>query len=157
MSKKDVLPIVLSILIALSAGFIGSYFTASSVSTWYTTINKPSFSPPNWIFAPVWTALYILMGVAAFLIWRERHHPQAKTALIFYGVQLVLNAFWSIIFFGMSNPGLALIELLVLWVLVLITMVKFYKINRTAGWLLAPYLLWGTFASILNYAIWMLN
>lgn len=157
MFKKSILPLLISILIVFSFGFIGSFFTTPSIATWYAFINKPSFSPPNWLFAPAWTLLYILMAIAAFLIWQKRDNPKTKQALIFYGIQLVLNAFWSIIFFGMHNPGLALLEIIILWLFILIILIKFYKINKTAGLLFIPYLLWVSFASILNYAIWILN
>ena len=157
MFKKSILPFLISILIVFSFGFIGSFFTTSSITNWYAFINKPLFSPPNWIFGPVWTLLYILMGVSAFLIWQKRDNLKTKPALIFYGIQLILNALWSIIFFGMHNPGLALLEIVILWLFILITLIKFYKINKTAGLLFIPYLAWVSFASILNYAIWMLN
>jgi len=157
MFKKSILPFLISILIVFSFGFIGSFFTTSSITNWYAFINKPLFSPPNWIFGPVWTLLYILMGISAFLIWKKRDNLKTKSALIFYGIQLILNALWSIIFFGMHNPGLALLEIIILWLFILITLIKFYKINKTAGLLFIPYLLWVSFASILNYAIWILN
>jgi len=157
MSKKYLFPLLISILIALSAGFIGSFFTTPSISTWYAFINKPSFSPPNWLFAPVWTLLYILMGIAAFLIWQKRDNQKTKQALRFYGTQLILNALWSIIFFGMHNPGLAFLEIIFLWIFIFLTLIKFYKINKTAGLLFVPYLAWISFALILNYAVWMLN
>jgi len=157
MFKKSIFPLLISILITLSAGFIGSFFTTSSITTWYAFINKPFFSPPNWLFAPVWTLLYILMGISAFLIWKKRDNLKTKQALISYGIQLVLNTLWSIIFFGMHNPGLAFLEIIILWLFILITLIKFYKINKTAGLLFIPYLLWVSFASILNYAIWILN
>ena len=157
MFKKSILPLLISILIVFSFGFIGSFFTTSSITTWYAFINKPLFSPPNWIFGPVWTLLYILMGISAFLIWKKRDNLKTKQALVFYGIQLILNALWSIIFFGMHNPGLALLEIIILWLFILITLIKFYKINKTAGLLFIPYLLWVSFASILNYVIWMLN
>ena len=157
MFKKYLLPLLIFIFIALLAGFIGSFFTTSSISTWYAFINKPLFSPPNWIFAPVWSLLYVLMGISAFLIWQKRDNLKIKPAMIFYGIQLVLNTLWSIIFFGMHNPGLALLGILILWVFISITLIEFYRINKTAGLLFIPYLIWVSFASILNYAIWILN
>ncbi|MFA5392481.1 MAG: TspO/MBR family protein [Candidatus Paceibacterota bacterium] len=157
MFKKFIFPLLVSILIALSAGFIGSFFTAPSISSWYAFINKPSFSPPNWLFAPAWILLYILMAIAAFLVWKKRDNLKTKQALIFYGIQLILNALWSIIFFGMKNPGLAFLEIIILWLFILITLIKFYKINKVAGLLFVPYFLWVSFASILNFAVWMLN
>lgn len=157
MFKKSIFPFLISILLALSVGFIGSFFTTPSISSWYAFINKPSFSPPNWLFAPAWTLLYILMGISAFLIWKKRDNLKTKQALIFYSIQLILNALWSIIFFGMHNLGLAFLEIIILWMFILITLIKFYKINKTAGLLFVPYLLWVSFASILNFAVWMLN
>jgi tryptophan-rich sensory protein len=157
MFKKSIFSLLISILVVFSAAFIGSLFTTSSIATWYAFINKPSFSPPNWLFAPAWSLLYILMGIAAFLIWQKRDNPKVKQALRFYGIQLVLNALWSIIFFGMHNPGLAFLEIIFLWLFILITLIKFYKINKTAGLLFVPYILWVSFASILNFAVWTLN
>jgi len=157
MFKKSILPLLVFILITLFAGFIGSLFTTPSIASWYAFINKPSFSPPNWLFAPVWSLLYILMGIAAFLIWQKRDNLKTKPALMFYGIQLILNTFWSIIFFGMHNPGLAFLEIIILWTFILITLIKFYKINKTSGILFIPYFIWVSFASILNFAVWMLN
>jgi len=157
MFKKSILPLLVFILITLFAGFIGSFFTTPSIASWYAFINKPSFSPPNWLFAPVWSLLYILMGIAAFLIWQKRDNLKTKPALMFYGIQLILNTLWSIIFFGMHNPGLAFLEIIILWSFILITLIKFYKINKTSGILFIPYLIWVSFASILNFAVWMLN
>ena len=157
MFKKSILPLLVFILITLFAGFIGSLFTTPSIASWYAFINKPSFSPPNWLFAPVWSLLYILMGIAAFLVWQKRDNLKTKPALMFYGIQLILNTFWSIIFFGMHNPGLAFLEIIILWTFILITLIKFYKINKTSGILFIPYFIWVSFASILNFAVWMLN
>ena len=157
MSKKHLFPLLISILIVFSAGFISSLFTTPNISTWYAFIIKPSFSPPNWLFAPAWSLLYILMAVAAFLVWNKRNNPKTKSALMFYGIQLILNALWSIIFFGMHNPGLAFLEIIFLWSFILITLIKFYKINKTAGLLFIPYILWVSFASILNLFVWMIN
>jgi len=157
MSKKYLFSLLISILVVFSAGFIGSLFTTPNISTWYAFINKPSFSPPNWLFAPAWTLLYILMAISAFLIWQERDNLKTKQALTFYGIQLILNTLWSIIFFGMHNPGLASLEIIILWLFILITLIKFYKINKTAGLLFIPYLLWVSFASILNLFVWMIN
>ena len=152
-----IFPILVSILIAQLAGFIGSFFTVSSVNTWYLDIAKPVWNPPSWIFGPVWVTLYILMGIAAYMIWRKRNSSNVKLALSVYGVHLVLNALWSIIFFGLQNPGLAFIEILVLLVFILGTMFLFWRINRWAAILLLPYLGWVSFASFLNYNIWYLN
>lgn len=146
----------LSMSLSLAAGFIGSYFTVSAIPTWYVTLNKPSFSPPNWVFGPVWTALYILMGISFYLVWISRKKAKQKAIKLFL-IQLTLNAAWSIIFFGMKNPALALIDVIALWVTIILTIKYFYPITRTATYLLTPYLLWVSFASILNLMIWLLN
>ena len=139
-------------------GLAATPFTISAIPTWYQTLQKPTFSPPNWIFGPVWTILYFLMGVAAYLIWIKGLEKMAvKTALKFFLVQLLFNFLWSILFFGLHSPILALIDILILWILIVITVIKFYKISKTASYLLIPYLLWVSFATILNLSIVLLN
>jgi len=145
------LKLILSIGICLGAGILGSFFTVSSIPNWYVTLNKPFFSPPNWVFGPVWTILYILMGYSLYLVWKKKKVPSV------FWLQLILNASWSIIFFGMKNPGLALIDIALLWVAIVLTIKSFYKISKSAAYLLIPYLLWVSFASILNISIWLLN
>jgi len=159
MTKFNLLKLIFSILICQAAGIIGSFFTTSSISSWYSTINKPSFNPPNWIFGPVWITLYIMMGISLFLVWQkgDLHGVSVKKALIFFGIQLALNSLWSIIFFGLHSPMAAFLEIVVLWVFILLTILEFWKISPLAGWLLVPYLFWVTFASILNFSIWRLN
>jgi tryptophan-rich sensory protein len=148
----------LSILIPLLVGGISGFFTTSGVQGWYAVANKPWFNPPNWIFAPVWTALYILMGIAVFLIWKAEANKAVKqTAIILFVVQLTLNFFWSLIFFKLQQPGWALVEIAVMWLAILFTILWFGKISSTAAWLLVPYISWVSFASVLNYAIWKLN
>jgi len=146
-----------SVVICLAAGFIGSIFTTPSIPTWYASLIKPVISPPNYLFAPVWTILYILMGIALFLVWTAKGKDKTKSALIFFFVQLGLNSLWSILFFGLKMPLLAFLEIIVLWIFILLTMLKFFKIKKAAGWLLAPYLAWVSFASILNFLIFWLN
>lgn len=148
---------IVSILIAQGAGLIGSIFTANTVSTWYTTLNKPFINPPSWLFGPVWITLYALMGTSAYLIWQVKETPGAKMALIFYGIQLILNAVWSILFFGIKNPQVAFFEIIFLLISIIITTILFWKINPVAGALMVPYILWVSFASYLNYQIWTLN
>jgi len=158
--KKKILILIIFIVIAHSAGIIGSFFTAPSIDSWYTFLEKPPFSPPNWLFAPAWLTLYTLMGVAAFLVWSSYGHiagERARTALWLYGIHLVFNALWSVIFFGLKNPALAFLEIILLWVLILTVTLKFYKIRKAAGILLIPYLLWVSFAAALNFFIWQLN
>ena len=151
------LPLIVSVLVAQSAGIVGSLFTASSVRTWYVDLTKPSWNPPSWLFGPVWITLYTMMGVAAYLVWQQKDSPGVKLALWFYAVQLALNALWSILFFGARNPGLALAEISVLLVFILITTFLFWKINVWAGILMLPYIAWVSFATFLNYTILKLN
>ena len=142
----------------LAAGAIGSVFTRSAIPTWYATLEKPTFAPPNWLFAPVWTLLYITMGIAAFLVWRQGlENRQVRIALIVFLIQLVLNALWSVVFFGLESPLYGLIVISVLWVAILVTAIIFFKISRVASVLMWPYLLWVTFAAVLNSSIWLLN
>jgi len=156
--KKKVLYIVIAVTICLLIGFLAGYATQSSVDTWYTTLNKPNFNPPNWIFAPVWSILYVLMGIAAGLVWAKGfYHIWVKTALYYFGFQLLFNALWSIVFFGFQEPFWALMVILVLLILILLTIKWFKIVSRPAAYLLLPYLLWVSFAMILNYKIWELN
>ncbi len=149
---------IIAIVVSEIPGIIVSIFTVSAISTWYATLAKPAFNPPNWIFGPVWTTLYFLMGVAAFLVWRRGlERKEVKIALGIFIAQLTLNAFWSIIFFGLRNPGVAFLEIIILWLAILATILFFYKISRPAAWLLFPYILWVSFAGYLNYSIWQLQ
>lgn len=140
------------------AGVIGSIFTTPAIPTWYANINKPSFRPPNWVFAPVWTILFLLMGIALFLILRKGlKNKNVKIAFFFFIFHLVLNTLWSILFFGLESPFAAFIEIIFLWASILVSIILFLPISRIAGYLLIPYLLWVSFASILNFSIWRLN
>ncbi len=143
--------LIFAIVLCQVAGIIGSLFTFSAIPTWYASLIKPSFNPPSWFFGPVWTVLYTLMGISLYLVWKN------KSAVKLFVWQLIANSLWSIIFFGMKNIQLALIEIIVLLILVLATIVKFYKINIVAACLLVPYFLWGSFATLLTYSIWILN
>lgn len=151
--------ILVMIVTCVIIGFISGLVTRDSVDTWYPMINKPSFNPPNWIFAPVWTTLYVMMGIAAGLVWDriEVQKETVKKALLFFAIQLALNALWSYIFFGLHNPMLALIEIVLLWLMIYETFVQFNKINKIAGYLFIPYLFWVTFALVLNASIYWLN
>jgi translocator protein len=140
-----------SILLCEAAGLIGSLFTFSAIRDWYQFLNKPVFSPPNFLFGPVWTTLYAMMGVVLFLVWKNK---EGKTLFL---IHLFFNAIWSIVFFGMKNPGLAFANILVIWIFIILMIVRFQKINKIASLLLFPYLWWVTFASCLNYFIWILN
>lgn len=149
--------IIISIIIAEGAGIIGSVFTVSGLKDWYLTLVKPSWNPPSWVFGPVWTILYALMGIAAAMVWQQKDAPGAKLALQIYGVHLVFNVLWSILFFGLKNPGLAFAEIIMLLALIIITTVLFWKISPWAGALMLPYIAWVSFAAYLNYTIWRLN
>lgn len=140
------------------AGIIGTVFTSKAIPTWYAGVNKPSFNPPNWIFGPVWVTLYTMMGIAAYLVWKDwANNAVAKYATILFFVHLAFNALWSILFFGLKNPMLAFFEIIVLWLMIVALIVMYYQINKTASYLLVPYLLWVSFASVLNFYIWRLN
>lgn len=148
--------LILSILICLSAGIIGSLFTTSNIDTWYASLQKPFFSPPNWIFAPVWTMLYVLMGVSVYFIYENKSKLKLD-ALKIFGIQLFLNAIWSIIFFGLHKLFFAFTDILLIDIFVVLTMVKFYKIDKKAAYLLIPYLIWILFATVLNFYVWILS
>ena len=139
-------------------GSIGSIFTIPAISTWYASLNKPSLTPPNWVFGPIWTTLFLLMGISAYLVWQLGwKKKQVKHAFYFFGFQFAANILWSILFFGQKSPLLGLVDIIILWVLILITMLKFYKVNKVAGYLFLPYLLWVTLATYLNFSVFLLN
>ncbi|HBU78004.1 MAG TPA: sensory protein TspO [Muricauda sp.] len=156
--KKRIVYITISVLVCLAIGFLSSIATQSSVNDWYVTLNKPSFTPPNYLFAPVWTALYIMMGVAAGIVWSKGyHHIWVKTALYHFVFQLLLNALWSIVFFGLKNPLGGMVVILALLTMIILTIKWFGVISKPAALLMVPYVLWVAFASALNYKIWELN
>ena len=156
--KKKLTYIAISVTICLVIGFLSGFATQSSVNDWYLSLNKPSFNPPNWIFGLVWAVLYILMGIAAGIVWAKGfYHIWVKTALYNFGFQLLFNALWSVVFFGFKNPFWALLVILVLLALILQTIKWFNVVSRTAAYLLIPYFLWVCFATILNYKIWEMN
>jgi tryptophan-rich sensory protein len=158
MSLKDILKLIGSILICQLAGFIGSLFTTPAIPTWYKTLTKPAFNPPNSIFSPVWIILFLLMGISLFLVWQKNQKDRnVKIALLFFTVQLVLNTFWSILFFGLKSPLWAFIEIIILWFAILLTIIKFFKVSKPAALLLLPYILWVSFAAFLNFSLWRLN
>lgn len=154
---KKTIKFSLSIFICLAAGIIGSIFTFDAISTWYNTLNKPFFNPPNWLFGPAWTVLYILMGISLYLVWQQQNKKETKDAIIIFSVQLFLNALWPIVFFGLKLPIIAFVELIVLWIAVLITIIQFKKISKNAAYLLLPYIIWISFAALLNLSIVLLN
>lgn len=155
---KRATKIIILIAVCLGIGYASSIVTQTGIETWYPTIEKPSFNPPNWLFGPVWTALYICIAVAGGIIWDKIDtHPLAKKALLFFAIQLLLNSLWSFLFFGLKNPLIALIEIILLLLIIYETYLLFSKINKVAGYLFIPYLLWVSFAMFLNGSIWWLN
>jgi tryptophan-rich sensory protein len=158
LKSPDILKLVLSLLACQAAGFLGSLATTSSIPDWYKNLAKPAFTPPSWVFGPAWITLYLMMGIALFLVWRKGlAAPGVKAALILFLVQLALNSLWSVLFFGLHQPFWAFVEIVVLWVFILLALIAFWRISLPAGLLLLPYLLWVAFASALNFAIWRLN
>lgn len=155
--EKPIL-LISSIFISQAAGIIGSVFTTSAIPTWYAGLEKPSFGPPNWLFGPVWITLYTLMGISLYLVWVSGiKNKRVKYAITVFFINLVLNALWSLIFFGMKNPQIAFFEIVILWGFIVYLIRLFSKINLTSAIILIPYLIWVTFASILNFSIWKLN
>ena len=142
---------------SFAAAGVGSLFTTPAIPGWYESLRKPAWTPPNWLFGPVWSLLYLAMGTAAWLVWRGRGFTGARLALALFFAQLALNALWSILFFGRRSPGAALVEIVFLWALIFATMAAFWRLSRAAGWLFVPYLWWVTFAMFLNHAIWRDN
>lgn len=156
--KRTYVRIGISVAVCLLIGALSGFATQSSVDTWYPELAKPAFTPPNWLFAPVWTLLYILMGIAAGLVWaRGLHHIWVKTALYYFGFQLLINGSWSLVFFGLQNPPVAMGVIVVLAVLIVLTIRSFRVVSKPAAWLMVPYLLWVLFASMLNLRIVQLN
>lgn len=158
MNTREFGRLVGAIVVPELIGVAGALITYPAVLTWYQTLREPIFAPPDWIFGPVWTILYALMGIASYLVAREGMRAEGvRTALRWYGIQLALNLAWSIIFFGMHAIGFALICIAALWVSIIATIVSFAHVSRAASWLLAPYAIWVSFAALLNYAFWILN
>lgn len=181
MKYSNLLKILASIIICELAGVIGAVFTTPEIGGWYASLNKPGFNPPGWIFGPVWTTLFVLMGISLYLVWSERwkikdeinftnRKPwnslstkllsgswQKANIILIFGLQLVLNVLWSIIFFGLHSPGLAFFELLALWFAIVFTIINFYRVSKLSALLLVPYILWVSFAGVLNYFIWIIN
>jgi translocator protein len=183
LKRNDWISLAIALLLPQLAGGLGAVATASSVNSWYRTLKKPAWNPPSWLFGPVWTVLYLLMGFASWLIWREGSQrageaavlvtspapdgagpdlalpadPETRQALALYGGQLALNTVWSLIFFGLRSLGGALAEIVALWTAIALTAARFYRLKPAAGWLLVPYLAWSTFAAVLNGTVWRLN
>lgn len=157
MELREIGKIIVAVLICQLAGVIGSFFTADAIPGWYATLARPEFSPPNWVFAPVWITLYTLMGISLYIVWKEKDKTNVTPAVLVFSAQLVLNAIWSIIFFGLQSPFFAFLIIIFLWILIAGTIYFFYRISKTAAYLLVPYMIWVSFAAILNYYIWILN
>ncbi len=155
--NKNLVALVVFVIISFSAGMIGNIFTSDVSFEIYKNLVKPNFAPPSWIFEPIWTTLYLLIGVAAFLIWREGANKNVVLAMTMFFVQLFLNAIWTPVFFGFGERLIAFYVIIVLWVIVLITTIFFFGIKKVAGYLFLVYLLWISFALVLNYSIWRLN
>lgn len=180
--KSNTAKLVVSIVVCQLAGIIGSFFTAPAIPTsWFTELKKPSFFPPNWLFAPVWTILFLLMGISLFLVWKKNWgiiivageqekrswNPfstklwtgswKEENAILIFSLQLILNILWPVTFFGLKSTGIAFFEILMLWFAILYTIVNFYRISKPAAYLLIPYILWVSFAALLNFSIWQLN
>jgi len=150
--------LLISIIICEAAGLIGSVFTSSAIPTWYAALAKPGFNPPNWVFAPVWAILFLLMGISLYLVWvKGTNAKRAKPALIIFFAQLVLNILWTILFFGLQLPLAAFIEIVILWLFILWAIIRFYQLSKPAAYLLIPYILWVSFAATLNFSIFVLN
>lgn len=156
MTKDNWFQLAAAIIICELAGVVGSIFTTPAIKSWYLYLPKPDLAPPNWVFAPVWTTLFALMGLAAYLVWRKKWNSKEKRkALFVFALQLVLNTIWSGLFFGLKNIGLAFFELVLLWLSIAATIYYFSKISRAAAWLLVPYIMWVSFAGYLNLSFWL--
>ena len=153
----DVVKLVVSLAVPLLAGFGSSVFTVNSISTWYATLNKPWFSPPNVVFAPVWTILYILMGLALFLIWRSPRNRTRDMGIALFAAQLAINVIWTLAFFGLQNTLYGLLTIIPLWILIAATIYQFYKVEKWASYLLVPYIVWVSIATALNASVYLLN
>ncbi|RYZ00390.1 MAG: tryptophan-rich sensory protein [Chitinophagaceae bacterium] len=150
--------LLISLLLPQLAAAAGAFFTISDPGSWYQSIRRPAWNPPGWVFGPVWTVLYVLMGISLFLIWKgARNSSLKRSAILLWSVQLFFNACWSPLFFGAHMIGTALVDLCVLWILVLLTIILFARMSRAAAWLLVPYIAWVSFAGFLNYSIYLLN
>jgi translocator protein len=157
MSRSNIIKLVVSLTLPLSVGAVAGMFTSRAVPNWYASLNRPSFSPPNWVFGPVWTTLYILLGISFFHIWKENHSQKKNLAIKIFAIQMLLNFAWSFIFFYFNMIGIALLEIIFLWISISTMIYLFYKIKPLAAYLNIPYLLWVSFAAILNAGYYFLN
>jgi benzodiazapine receptor len=155
---KTYVRLVVSVALCEAAGIIGSLFTTAAINSWYAGLRRPAFAPPNWVFAPVWTTLYLLMGISLFMVWKVGLEKRAvKKSIVIFAIQLLLNILWSYLFFGLRSPLMGFIEIVVMWLMILLTILSFFKISKKAALLLVPYLAWVSIASYLNYSILVLN
>ena len=154
---RSLLPLLGFVALTLGIAALGGVFTSMGQPAWYDTLQKPSFNPPSWVFGPVWTTLYVMMAVAAWLVWRKADGAAGRRAIVAWAVQLALNLGWSALFFALRSPAWALAEIVVLWLAILVTVILFFRHSRLAGWLMVPYLAWVSFAAVLNFAIVRLN
>ncbi len=158
LDSNDIVKLAVSVIICIFPGFIGAMINVKAIPAWYAFIERPSFAPPNWVFAPVWTALYVTMGVTLFLLWRKGiGYPGVRGAIVPFVVQLVLNGIWTPVFFGLRSPLAGLFVIVPMWVAILITIIKSYPVTRKGAVLLIPYLAWVGFASVLNASFYALN
>ena len=154
---RDVVVLAGFLALCFGASALGSVLFTLRMDDWYAALRKPSFNPPGWVFGPVWTVLYACMAIAAWLVWRRLGFSGGAGPLTLFAVQLALNAAWMPLFAGLKSPGLAFADIVALWVMIVATMVAFFRVSRPAGWLMAPYLAWTTFAAVLNFALWRMN
>ena len=155
--RGSIISLMFFIVICFAAAGLGSYFTGQSISTWYVTLQKPDWNPPNWIFGPVWSALYLMMAISIWFVWRNGTFFDNPVVYILFALQLILNIAWSGIFFGVQQPGWAMVDILLLWILILLYILFSWPVSKMASILFMPYLLWVGFASVLNITIWQLN
>lgn len=156
--RINIFKLLVSVLFCQFVGAIGSIFTASSLENWYFLLRKPTFTPQSWVFFPAWTILYTLMGISLYLVWKKGlQEKETKIGLFIFGIQLGLNVLWSSLFFGLRSPYYAFVEIILLWIAIFATILQFRKISKTASYLLFPYILWVSFAALLNYYLWILN
>lgn len=154
---NKIVTFIISVAIPFAAGAIGSIATIPNIPTWYAALEKPFFNPPNWIFGPVWTLLYILMGVSLYLVWTAHNKQSKKRAFALFGAQLALNTLWSLVFFGLHWPWLAVVVILALWITIVMTMQTFRRYSQTSFWIFMPYIVWVSFAAVLNISVALLN
>ncbi len=153
----SILRLIISLILCFAAASVGGLFTQTGKGTWYRTLQQPEWAPPDWVFGPVWSTLYLLMAVSLWLVWKRAKWSKGKAAIVLFLVQLVLNAAWSAVFFAAHAPGWAFVEISALWLAIVATIAAFWSISQAAAWLMIPYLAWVSFALVLNFEIWRLN